>query len=86
MKINPTKSIYNQNAKNWSRNAPNSLSDFTARPYIFKQCGDLTNLDILDIGCGEGYCARILKTQNNARSVVGIDLSQEMIISLSKNN
>ena len=76
---NPTEAIYNQNASSWSRSVPNSLSDFTARPYIFKECGDLNNLNVLDIGCGEGYCSRILKKKNNALSVTGIDLSEEMI-------
>ena len=53
-----TETIYNKNADFWSRNKPLSLSDFTARDYLFKYLGKLNNLKIADIGCGEGYCSR----------------------------
>jgi toxoflavin synthase len=73
-----TKKIYDENASSWLRLEPSSLSDFTARPKVFDACGDVTNLSILDIGCGEGYCARELK-RRGAGKYTGIDLSEEMI-------
>jgi len=73
-----TQKVYDNNAEKWLRLAPSSLSDFTARPAVFDACGDVTNLSVLDIGCGEGYCARELK-KRGAGDYVGIDLSTEMI-------
>src|SRR5688572_28236192 len=40
--------------------------------------GDVTGLSVLDLACGEGFYARLLKRRGAAR-VVGIDLSAEMI-------
>ena len=73
-----TKQVYNDNAAKWLRLAPSSLSDFTARPRVFDACGDLHGSSVLDIGCGEGYCARELK-RRGAGDYLGIDLSTEMI-------
>lgn len=73
-----TKKIYNDNAGKWLRLAPSSLSDFTARPAVFDACGDLDARSVLDIGCGEGYCARELK-RRGAGDYLGIDLSPQMI-------
>lgn len=73
-----TEKVYNENAGKWLRLAPASLSDFTARPAVFDACGDLDGRSVLDIGCGEGYCARELK-RRGAGDYVGLDLSAEMI-------
>lgn len=73
-----TETIYNANAEKWLRLAPSSLSDFTGRPALFDACGDLNNRSVLDIGCGEGYCARELK-RLGAGDYLGIDLSSQMI-------
>ncbi len=73
-----TKDIYNQNASSWVRTKPNSLSDFTGRPKILDLCGDIKNLKVLDLGCGEGYGSRAL-IHRGAASVEGIDISQKMI-------
>ena len=73
-----TKQVYNQNAQKWLRLSPSSLSDFTARPLVFDACGELNNRSVLDIGCGEGYCARELK-RRGAGDCLGIDLSSQMI-------
>ena len=40
--------------------------------------GDPTGLDAIDLATGEGACARLLK-RNGARSVLGVDISCEMI-------
>lgn len=73
-----TEKVYDENAEKWLRLKPSSLSDFTARPFVFDACGEVTNRSVLDIGCGEGYCARELK-RRGAGDYLGIDLSAEMI-------
>jgi 2-polyprenyl-3-methyl-5-hydroxy-6-metoxy-1,4-benzoquinol methylase len=73
-----TEKIYNDNAEKWLRLAPSSLSDFTARPLLFEACGELNARSVLDIGCGEGYCARELK-RRGAGDYLGVDLSEKMI-------
>lgn len=73
-----TEQVYNDNAKKWLRLAPSSLSDFTARPLVFDACGELNGRSVLDIGCGEGYCARELK-RRGAGDYLGLDLSSKMI-------
>lgn len=73
-----TRSLYDDNAAKWARNKPSSLSDFTGRPAVFELCGDVTALDVLDLGCGEGYCSRELM-RRGAGSMLGIELSAEMV-------
>jgi len=73
-----TEKVYNDNAEKWLRLAPSSLSDFTARPAVFEACGELNARSVLDIGCGEGYCARELK-RRGAGDYLGVDLSSKMI-------
>lgn len=75
---NITQKIYDKHAVSWERKEPSSLSDFTGRPAVFDMCGDVSGLRALDIGCGEGYCSRVLKEKGAAR-VDGIDISAEMI-------
>ncbi len=74
-----TKEIYNNNAARWRRDKPNSLSDFTARPYLFKLCGDVTGKKILDLGCGEGYCSQYLAENMGAKDITAVDISENMI-------
>ncbi len=73
-----TEKVYDDNADKWLRLTPSSLSDFTARPSVFEACGKLNNRSVLDIGCGEGYCARELK-RRGAGDYLGLDLSSQMI-------
>jgi SAM-dependent methyltransferase len=73
-----TARLYDAHAARWQRRAPSSLSDFTGRPPVFELCGDVTGLDVLDLGCGEGYCSRELASRG-ARSVTGVELSAEMV-------
>ncbi len=72
-----TKNLYNDTAKQWIRGEPSSLSDFTARPFILEMCEPVAERQILDLGCGEGYCSRELSRRGAA--LHGIDLSQSMI-------
>lgn len=76
MPIDP-RLLYDQTATNWSRHQPSSLSDFTARPQVMALCEPLAGKVVLDLGCGEGYCTRML-SQRGAR-VLGLDLSERMI-------
>lgn len=71
------RALYDQTAANWSRHQPSSLSDYTARPQVMALCEPLAGKLVLDLGCGEGYCSRML-SQRGAR-VVGLDLSERMI-------
>ena len=71
------RTLYDQTAANWSRQQPSSLSDYTARPQVIAMCEPLVGKLVLDLGCGEGYCSRMLR-QRGAR-VVGLDVSERMI-------
>ncbi len=73
-----TGKLYDENASRWQRREPSSLSDFTARPAMFELCDDVRGLDVIDLGCGEGYCSRELASRG-AGSVTGVELSPEMV-------
>lgn len=73
-----TKGLYDRSADRWIRREPSSLSDFTARPVVLDLCEPVVNQQVLDLGCGEGYCSRELK-HRGAAEVYGIDLSSGMI-------
>lgn len=75
---NSIQDIYNQQSHDWSRTEPSIVSDFTGRPATIELCGELNNKTILDLGCGEGYCSRIL-ARKMPREIIGIDISEEMI-------
>ncbi len=75
-----SRELYNKTAGGWTRQGPISLSDFTARPVVLAMCEPVEGKVVLDLGCGEGYCTRLLR-QRGAASVHGIDLSEEMISS-----
>jgi len=72
-----TRTLYDQTAANWARQQPSSLSDYTARPQLMALCEPLAGKMVLDLGCGEGYCSRMLR-QRGAQ-VVGIDVSERMV-------
>lgn len=72
------RALYDADAARWQRREPNSLSDFTGRPVVFEMCGNVTGLSVLDVGAGEGYCAREMK-QRGASSVFAVELSAEMV-------
>jgi SAM-dependent methyltransferase len=70
--------LYDANAAQWVRREPTSLSDFTGRPRTLELCQPVAGRRVLDLGCGEGYCARRLM-QMGAAEVHGIDHSSQMI-------
>lgn len=73
-----TEELYNESSMYWQRTEPVLLSDFTARPFLLNWCEPVDGLQVLDLGCGEGYFARSLK-RLGASSILGIDISPEMI-------
>lgn len=72
------KDIYNQQSHEWSRTGPSIVSDYTGRPPTIELCGDIEGKTILDLGCGEGYCSRILAKKSKC-NIIGVDISEEMI-------
>jgi len=70
--------MFDRNAGQWARQEPMILSDFTARPIVLQELAPLAGKHVLDLGCGEGYVARLL-AQAGAQSVFGIDISSEMV-------
>jgi len=75
---NSTKEIYNNQSFSWARVTPSIVSDFTGRPPTLEMCGNVKGKSVLDLGCGEGYCTRILASQC-PREIIGVDISDEMI-------
>ena len=82
-----SRQMYNKQASNWVRTEPRCLSDFTGRPVVFDMLSselkstitqDNSCKTVLDVGCGEGYCARKV-VELGASKVIGSDISQEMI-------
>jgi SAM-dependent methyltransferase len=73
-----TERIYDRAAGDWARTGPVLLSDHTARPFVLEAAGDLTGLQVLDLGCGEGYVARQLAARG-AASILALDISEGMI-------
>ncbi len=73
-----TQALYDAHANAWSRADRVLLSDFTARPFVIEALGPLAGAHVLDLGCGEGYVAR-LAAEAGAASVIGLDVSPEMV-------
>jgi len=70
--------LYDATAARWVRREPTSLSDFTGRPRTLELCEPVAGRRVLDLGCGEGYCARRLMRMG-AAEVHGIDSSAQMV-------
>ncbi len=62
-----------------------SANELIEIPQLFELIGDVTNLSILDLGCGTGKHDRKL-IEMGAKKVVGIDLSNNMINEAIKNS
>lgn len=71
------RTLYDGTADNWSRQQPSSLSDYTARPRVLELCEPVAGKQVLDLGCGEGYCSRTLARRG--AQVQGLDVSERMI-------
>jgi ubiquinone/menaquinone biosynthesis C-methylase UbiE len=46
---------------------------------LLKFFGDLTDRSVLDVGCGKGRFARILRAQYPGAEIWGLDISEEML-------
>ena len=77
-----SRTMYNKQATNWVRTEPRCLSDFTGRPVVFDMLSEelqsRASKIVLDVGCGEGYCAR-KAVELGASKVIASDISQGMI-------
>jgi cyclopropane fatty-acyl-phospholipid synthase-like methyltransferase len=73
-----TEALYDAHATKWTRRERTMLSDFTARPFVLEELGPLAGTHVLDLGCGEGYVARLI-AEAGAKSVFGVDVSGEMV-------
>ena len=73
-----TSSIYDDQAGVWTRQDKTLLSDYTARPRVLEALQPLKGAHLLDLGCGEGYVAR-LAADEGASSVFGVDISEKMV-------
>ena len=62
-----TQDLYDRHTHLWIREVSMS-SDYTARPRVIESLGPVDSLDILDLGCGEGYLSRALYRLSRKRS------------------
>ena len=46
-------------------------------PALLEACGPVVGLDVIDIGCGQGYFSRLLAT--GGAQVTGVDLSEKLV-------
>jgi toxoflavin synthase len=76
--MEPPQHLYDTSAAHWVRREPQCVSDYTGRPAVLALCEPVAGRRVLDLGCGEGYCARQL-CRRGAREVLGLDLSTGML-------
>lgn len=60
------------------RDRPDNPNDTLERPIFLELAGNLSNLDIVDLGCGNA-AFRQAALLAGARSYIGIDSSQAMV-------
>ena len=74
-----SQSQYDKIAKDYQKTTEEEISRlYIENPGMFRVIGKVVGLDVLGVGCGDGYFERILK-QAGANQVVGTDLSDAMI-------
>jgi SAM-dependent methyltransferase len=73
---------YNQNASEYASHLKDPKDSIFhtlyEKPAMYDQLPDLTDKDVLSLGCGSGEDSTYLKSKGASRSV-GIDISQELI-------
>jgi len=80
MKEDEVGRMWDENAEMWARGVRNGYDtyrDLFNNPAFLDFAGDLSGLNVLDVGCGEGYNTRLFAKQG-AR-MTGADVSREMI-------
>ena len=76
---NNIKSEYDDIAKQYSENNEKSIgANYLWYHTFFQVLGDVKNISVLDLACGDGYLARNIKLKG-ASEVFGIDLSKKML-------
>lgn len=80
---------YNENAKNYHRHVsdPNdsTFHAYYEKPAIRAELPNVSDLEVISIGCGSGVDARWL-ADNGAKRVVGIDISKGLLDIAKTNN
>jgi SAM-dependent methyltransferase len=72
------KAEYDAFAKEYQESKQLPFRTYAEQPLLLSLIGDVAGRSVLDLGCGEGIYARKLKALG-AATVVGVDLSREMI-------
>jgi 2-polyprenyl-3-methyl-5-hydroxy-6-metoxy-1,4-benzoquinol methylase len=75
-----TRAAWNAGARGWDEFVETGADYYRHEvigPGLLAACGPVRGLEVLDLGCGQGYFSRLLAT-SGAR-VTGIDLSDELI-------
>lgn len=75
-----SQNYWDSNADYWSQQLANKQDytrEYFGKPAFLEFLGDVTGLNILDIGCGDGELTRIIADQ--ALKITGIDISEKMI-------
>lgn len=81
----PVKEYWDTASEAWVsfvRDGKDVSRDYMNNPGMFKLLGDISGMQILDLGCGEGYNTRLLAdkvTQKEGGKVIGVDFSEKMI-------
>jgi SAM-dependent methyltransferase len=71
-------SPYDAIARQYQRAKQSPIRQFVESYSFFALLGDLGNLDVLDLACGEGFYTRRIG-ERGARRVMGVDVSAAMI-------
>lgn len=73
-----TKKEYNKVAEGYAKATVRPMRKFAYEATCLRYLKDVSGKNVLDLACGEGVSSRILKSLG-AKSVVGLDLSEELI-------
>jgi SAM-dependent methyltransferase len=69
---------YDTFAKEYQESKQLPFRTYAEQPLLFELIGEVRGKSVLDLGCGEGIYARKMKALG-ATTVVGVDLSSEMV-------
>lgn len=69
---------YDTIAEQYARTKQSPLRTWVERPSFMRLAGQVDNLRVLDLACGDGFYTRLLKAAG-AGEIVGVDISPAMI-------
>ena len=78
-----TKAVYNSIAQEYKDSKSLSFRKYIEEYTLFEMTGVVSGRKVVDLACGEGFYTRKLK-EANAASIVGVDISFEMILLANK--